>query len=307
MVGAPFVPWFKDTFLLLLVVFLHMVFFAIIWDGTLVAVGLGSEWLRRITVDRFGGSVSVASMRKKRFLTCGPWPTLIVVLTAFAVLGTANVTLISLELLHRSPGWNDPFFWKLEKGIFQWLTRLSINPQPWDKLYHSSWTVVLLAAFAITLFGRGTRLLLPYGLCMVLLFYGGRFLGLLTPVMGPAFYRPELFGYLKGSISDSAVDYIREMMALVPTDSAHKSGILIGGISAMPSLHVAMVAATAYWLAVSNRKTVFFTLPWVLLIWTSTAILGWHYVLDGAGGIALAAACVPCTRWLLRMVRCEGG
>lgn len=301
-VGAPFVPWFKDTFLLLWAVFLHVAIFAIVWDGTLVAIGLASEWLGRIPGLRYHSSVSVASMREKRFLTRGPWPTVLVLLTAFAILGTANVTLISLELLHRNPAWKDPFFWQLEQGIFQWLTRRSIDPQPWDRLYHSAWTVVLLATFVITLIRKETGLLLHYALSMVLLFYVGRFVGLLTPVMGPAFYRPELFGYLHGSISDSALNYIKAMMAIAPAEAAHKSGILIGGVSAMPSLHIAMVAVTSYWLAVGNRKTLFVTVPWVLIVWASTAILGWHYVLDGAGGVLLAAACIPCSHWLLRIV-----
>jgi membrane-associated phospholipid phosphatase len=69
----------------------------------------------------------------------------------------------------------------------------------------------------------------------------------------------------------------------------------------MPSLHVAMVALTAYWLATAKRWTMFITVPWVLLVWTSTVILGWHYILDGVGGIILGAACAWATHQILRV------
>ncbi len=63
----------------------------------------------------------------------------------------------------------------------------------------------------------------------------------------------------------------------------------------MPSLQVAMVAVTAYWLAMAKRWTLYVTGPWVALVWASTVVLGWHYVLDGAGGIVLAGVCARAT------------
>ncbi len=60
-----------------------------------------------------------------------------------------------------------------------------------------------------------------------------------------------------------------------------------------------MVSLTVYWLAASSRKTLLVGVPWLLAVWTSTALLGWHYVMDGAGGILLAIACIGVTRRLL--------
>lgn len=68
----------------------------------------------------------------------------------------------------------------------------------------------------------------------------------------------------------------------------------------MPSLHVAMVTLTSYWLAAAKRWTVFVTVPWVLMVWMSTVVLGWHYILDGAAGVALGAACAWATHWGLQ-------
>jgi membrane-associated phospholipid phosphatase len=82
------------------------------------------------------------------------------------------------------------------------------------------------------------------------------------------------------------------------------SAALLGGVSALPSLHVGMVSLTTYWLAVSNPKTLFVGIPWLVGVWTSTALLGWHYVLDGAGGILLAVVCIYLTRFMLSKLGC---
>lgn len=67
----------------------------------------------------------------------------------------------------------------------------------------------------------------------------------------------------------------------------------------MPSLHVGMVSLAAYWLGTTARRAFLIGIPWVLCVWTSTVVLGWHYALEGLGGILLAAACVALTRWML--------
>jgi membrane-associated phospholipid phosphatase len=147
--------------------------------------------------------------------------------------------------------------------------------------------------------GRGPRIALHYCVSMIVLFYVGRFLGVLNPVMGPAFYRPELFGYLDGSFTGKVMQSMSWLLHITPQEAQNKGGILLGGVSAMPSLHIGMVTLTAYWLAVTKRKTLFVTVPWVLLVWTSTVVLGWHYILDGVGGVALGVICVWLTLWVL--------
>jgi membrane-associated phospholipid phosphatase len=95
------------------------------------------------------------------------------------------------------------------------------------------------------------------------------------------------------------MEYIARLIAMDPADVTLNAALL-GGVSAMPSLHIAMVGLTAYWLGVGNRKTMFFAVPWVLTVWASTVMLGWHYALDGAGGLVLAAGAIAATSWLVK-------
>ena len=157
-----------------------------------------------------------------------------------------------------------------------------------------------MAAFALVVIGRGPRILLGYCVSFIILFYGGRLLGMLNPVMGPAFFKPEVFAYLQGSVTAEAMRLVSEVFAQSAANASERGGILLGGVSAMPSLHVAMVAATAWWLAAAARWTLIVTVPWVLAVWASTVLLGWHYLLDGAGGLVLAGASILIAQTLLR-------
>lgn len=298
--GAPFVLWFDDTPILLGSLLTCVLLLGVVWDGLLVSVGLLAQTIFRPTASSGGSWVTVESLRKARFFTCGPTPVLMLLATAFAVLGTSNLTLLSLKLLQGATHWRDSFFWQIEGRLIEHLAQLPINAAGWDHLYHSAWGIEILAAFALIVIGRGPWIVLHYCVSLILLFYIGRLLGTLNPVMGPAFHRPDLFSYLDGSVTSTAMKLVAKVMAQPADQAMHVGGILLGGVSAMPSLHVAMVAATAYWLFTASRWTLIITVAWVLSVWTSTVVLGWHYVLDGAGGIALAGVSIILTRLLLR-------
>lgn len=302
-VGSPFVPWFRDTPLLLAAMLGLLLLMGIAWDGSLVSIGLAADALRRRAGRPGDAPLGVVAMRARRFFSCGPAPIAMLLATAVAILGTSNITLLNLELLSHSTQWRDPLFWRLEGGVLERIAALPIDTAAWDRLYHSAWGIELVAAFALVVVGRGSRIVLHYCVTMIVLFYVGRLLGVLNPVMGPAFYRPEVFAYLDGSVTGEAMRMVAQVMASPPERALHSGGILLGGVSAMPSLHVAMVAVTAYWLARAARWTAWVTAPWVVLVWTSTVVLGWHYVVDGAGGIVLGAACV----WIaVRLLRAWG-
>src|SRR5690606_27982935 len=65
---------------------------------------------------------------------------------------------------------------------------------------------------------------------------------------------------------------------------------LLPGTQGMPSLHVGLAWIAMVTLAREWRWTLWPTVPWFCLNWASTVFLGWHYALDGVGGIAVMAA-----------------
>ena len=299
---SPFIFWFQDTPYLLLGLLAYILFLGLFWDGFLIFVGMMSEsWHshKKNTKDTY---ITIAKVRNTRFFTCGIPSLIIILATSFIVLGTSNITLLSLKLLGGYTEWRDPFFWQIEGPIIFWLTSLSFNATPFDYLYHSGWLIELFALFMLIIISRGSGVVVQFCTSFILLFYIGRFLGLLNPVMGPAFFKPDLFGYLDGTLTKIAMNHVANIMTNGVEEAVSKGGILLGGVSAMPSLHVAMVALTSYWLAVSKRWTLIITVPWILLVWTATVLLGWHYILDGLGGIILSAACIWLNKRLFHLL-----
>lgn len=284
-VGSRFSFWLDKTGFLLVFALGHILLWGLLWDGATLLTS-------RILPGRRG------LWRRMGFFSLGPWPLLLMAPAVYFVIQTANITLISLTLLQSMTAWRDPLFWALEGGLLNWVTGHAFLVLAWETLYHSAWTIELGAVFLLFVIGREPGLLARFLVSFILIFYLGRLIGLLTPVMGPAFYRPELFPYLDGTPSGMAMAYIARLIAMDPANVTLNAALL-GGVSAMPSLHIAMVGLTSYWLGVGNRKTMFFTVPWVLTVWAATVMLGWHYALDGAGGLLLAAGAIAVTSWVV--------
>lgn len=285
-VGSRFSFWLDKTSALLAFALGHIVLWGVLWDGATLLTSLLLPGRRGL-------------WRRMGFFRLGLWPVLLMAPAVYFVIQTANITLISLTLLESVTAWRDSFFWALEGGLFHWVTGHAFLVLAWETLYHSAWTIELGAVFLLFVIGRKPGLLTQFFVSFIVIFYLGRLIGLVTPVMGPAFYRPELFPYLSGTPSGLAMEYIARLIAMDPSDVTLNAALL-GGVSAMPSLHIAMVGLTAYWLGVGNRKTMFFTVPWVLTVWASTVMLGWHYALDGAGGLLLTAGAIALTSWMVR-------
>ena len=296
---APFVFVFKHTEVMMLAVTLYLGLLGVSWDGLLFVLSIIIKIVQYHKWPTTTLFLTIPSLKKFRFFPRGIFPLILVVITAFIIYGTGNITLISLKFLESTTEWRDVFFWSIEQSHFTWITSLPIDVNSWDLLYHSAWGIELFAAFILILISSQSRTTLAYCVSMILLYYTGRYLGVLNPVQGPAFFNPELFTYLSGSVTDTAMIKVAEIMAAAPEVARDQSGVLLGGVSAMPSLHLGMVTLTSFWLAYEKRATLFISIPWVLLVWTSTVVLGWHYILDGAGGIVLGLLCVWATYRIL--------
>lgn len=84
-----------------------------------------------------------------------------------------------------------------------------------------------------------------------------------------------------------------------------EAGVIGGGISAFPSMHVAIAA----WLAIvlRDRGLPLFGLAYLIGVFACSVILGWHYVADGIAGMAIALLADMLSRaWFARRETPQG-
>ena len=298
-IGSPYSFWFNDTTLLLSVAGGYLLVIGFMWDISLILFGMLVDFLRSRLGLNITPHLSLAGSRSLRFFSNGIPAVFIILLTSYAILGTSNITLLSFKALGTVTEWRDDFFWALEAPLFEWLATIPTNTTFWDSLYHSCWPLQMTMVCFLIIVSQGLRTVFFYGFSMIILYYVGRFLGMLNPVKGPAFYKPEYFDHADGSLTQIAVEKLTNTLALPPEQAIEEGGILLGGISAMPSLHIGMVVLTSYWLYTARKWTLFATIPWVVMVWTSTVVLGWHYVVDGLGGVLLAILSIWATRYAM--------
>ena len=130
----------------------------------------------------------------------------------------------------------------------------------------------------------------------VLCYFLTRWLAIQYPTAGPAFFQPELFD-LSDTVSGSVQRWLSQyMQGKVPQNG------FIPGTMGMPSLHIGITVMAAWFLARNVGWTLWISIPWICLTWLSTVMLGWHYVLDGIGGIIVALIAVISTRGIISIM-----
>lgn len=83
-----------------------------------------------------------------------------------------------------------------------------------------------------------------------------------------------------------APDSVRVAASYLWSNYRMGGALIGGGISAFPSLHVAI--ATWFGLVLANRGWPRTGIAYALSIWICSVLLGWHYMLDGLAGIVVA-------------------
>jgi hypothetical protein len=186
----------------------------------------------------------------------------------------------ALANLDRAVFGTDP--WRLTHAAFGWAT-------PFIDRFYLSWLLVMLVSFYLVLLSkpsaRKTQSLVAYLLMWPLV---GTIGGFAFSSAGPLF-QDALFGGNSGLITalqqegaTKALDLYERLLGAY----ANRYEMLGAGISAMPSMHIAMAA----WFALTLRAfwPGFQWAGWtyVGLIWFGSVHLGWHYFSDGVAGIA---------------------
>ena len=303
LVGVQGALWFRDAHWVLIAFAAFLGGTGAAWDGLLLGFGAG-----RAALHRWGALARQPSSerwlepwRRRGFFSIGWWPLPMVLVTIYFLICTSNISYISLRLLEASPRWQDPVLWEIEGAWLIGIVQIAGHVGFWETIYNSGWNAEMLALFAVIVATRCPVRLAAFLVSFLLLFYLGRLAGLATPVMGPAFFAPEHFPHLEGSVTSWMMQKVAATMEA--GSAAIQTGAMrLGGVAAMPSLHVGMVAVAGWWLTRSVPWTWPLVVVWVLAVWASTVLLGWHYALDGLGGLVTAALCIalshPILRWL---------
>jgi hypothetical protein len=189
-----------------------------------------------------------------------------------------------------SPFWADPVLakldltifrldpWRVTEALFGWAAPLI------DRAY-ITWAPIKLATLIVLLAlpesDKKSRALIAYFVIMASAAIGQYLLS----SGGPVFYARLGFG---NQFADLPIEpWVATTAGYLWRDYQHAGGDIGGGISAMPSLHVAI----ALWVALVVRaylpRVAFVGFAYFLLILVGSVLLGWHYAVDGLAAIAI--------------------
>ena len=191
---------------------------------------------------------------------------------------------------------DDP--WVLIERALGWAT------VPMDWLYGCWMPVQTLALFALILSRPSqekTQALIAYSLAWFLL---GVIAAVLLSSAGPIFY-DRLYGGHDFQLLDAMLRSRGGWFALTESDlmwasRSDSSPGIVAGISAVPSIHVAI----SLWIYLAARRLAPKAAPiafaYFAVIWIGSVQLGWHYVTDGLAGAAGMLAVWHVSRIALR-------
>jgi hypothetical protein len=204
-------------------------------------------------------------------------------------IGVLTWTKIMLPIA--SPFWADPFLanadhaifhaepWRVAEALFGWASPLI------DKTY-ISWAPVkfgtLLVLVALPQTPTKTRALLSYFLLMAMVAIGQY----LFSSAGPVLYAQMGFGDRFAALP--LEPWVETGRAYLWQDYLRGGGKIGTGISAMPSLHVAIALWVALVLRAYKPRLTPLGLAYFAIILIGSVLLGWHYALDGIAATIIA-------------------
>lgn len=132
----------------------------------------------------------------------------------------------------------------------------------------------------------------------------GGWLYVLIPSLGPAYRFPDIwFAYssdLARTQSTQAL-LMRNYNAVIRTAMGGEGKVVLAfGIAAFPSLHVATQTLIAIWMAKRWRPGAAIFAVAAFFVFIGSMITGWHYLIDGIAGVALASGSYAASQWIAK-------
>jgi hypothetical protein len=185
--------------------------------------------------------------------------------------------------------------WRIADRLFGWAL------VPVDRVY-ALWlpvqSVVLFSVILLPPSPRKSRALIAYWLAWFLL---GVVAAVLCASVGPIFYDRLLGGHEFAALADpsrAGAWMARDEADAMWASFAGRRPSLVAGISAMPSIHVAI----SFWIWLAARslapRAAPFALAYAIFMWVASVQLGWHYVSDGLAGLLGMVAIWWLAKWI---------
>jgi hypothetical protein len=164
-----------------------------------------------------------------------------------------------------------------------------------DRAYVRWYEVMTLTLLGVLALARSRARLQFFTGYVTLWILGGTVMGTLMASGGPVYYErftgdAARFAGLFGSL-DTAAPLARTLQENLWTAYVTPGGAFpFEGISAMPSLHVAVAAYFAAWAWRWGWLAGGIATLWTMIILVGSVALGWHYAIDGYAGVLIALA-----------------
>jgi hypothetical protein len=265
-----------------------------------IAWGMGlapAPFLGTYLLLAFGGFVVTLALRQT-LLGNRPRPTWPAIITATALTGIGASLFLPLKtaIPKEIPFWLDQPLAVAERQLFgadPWRLldqAIGWSAVPVDHLYALWLPVQSLALFAVMLeppSSLKSRALIAYSLAWFLL---GVAAATIFSSAGPLFY-DRLFGGNEFAMLRETLTSRGAWLALAESDKmwaaiGGQQASFVSGISAFPSMHVAI----SLWIYLAARalapRAAKFALIYTAVVWIASVQLGWHYAADGLAGVA---------------------
>ncbi|GLS34081.1 PAP2 superfamily protein [Mesorhizobium albiziae] len=219
-------------------------------------------------------------------------------------IGMAAFWTLKFHIPHVVPFYADPALAEIDRALHfgdPWRWAHSIAPAaamgPMLVVYFPLWLLEFFGCIALAAFHPSDRLRFTYLLSFTATYAGlGIVVATLGASVGPIFYDQffpgegrfaELIPTLKQSPASSYHFLVADRLY-----AAYASGAadIFAGISAMPSIHVAVATLNALFLMQISRWLGFAAWAFTALILYGSVYFGWHYAVDGYVSIAAVIA-----------------
>lgn len=207
---------------------------------------------------------------------------------------------IAIPLLH--PRLFDPELWRIDQMLFFghspnvfFVTLFGPLLAAFDWSYANVFYASLVVAGVFFASSPDPRVRVAFMNSNIAMWLIGAWLYVLVPSLGPAYRFPEVWIPL-ATMLENTQGLQRILMANYTTVLRYREGIIgpvniLLGIAAFPSLHVAFEVLVFLWMRRLWRYGEIVFGIFAVTIFIGSIVTGWHYLIDGIAGAALAALC----------------